>query len=240
MDQPITYTRKKYGIIIWATVRWTSGVECMDTNNELKVLEWEQVNTTGTVEITGINQTVIDRSKIENILKYMSNISNMEFGNYKINLKTRLYEVPIDHTAYIRIVKEKLHVYIVGDTYRAVRYQVDTKDGNKVRVHNNFTVDASKSNDPNIQDQSGLQFEWSCRVVSKSPSELVGSDLKCKSLIFVKMVGETGSVLRLSTSGFVISTTYEFRVKMTSAGESEMYVQKIEFVPGSPPELILK
>lgn len=242
LDQPTTYHRKKDGIILSATVRWNSGTECADTNNALEPLKWEQVKITGNgvssvTKSTDINQRTIDWKKPE-ILKY--NMSNMEFGDYKIILKTRLYQVPTDHTAFIRVVKEKLYVYIVGDIYRGVAHQIDQKNGDEtIRVSNNFTVDASKSKDPNIEDQSGLQFEWSCRVLNKSTSDVLGPDSKCNSSSF-EAIGGTEKVLHLSTDGFAVSTTYEFRVNMTSDGVSIAFIQKIKFVPGNPPELILR
>ena len=236
-DQPTTYTRKDSGIVLLATVFWNQDPKCRGVNKELELMEWEQTKSGTKAEgyINTISEEKIDRSGPDFVLNYT--MTSMSFGDYQIVLRTRLYKVAVNYTAHIRIVKEDLYVYIVGDMYRGVRYEVDQVNGDKVeRVFNNFTVDGSKSKDPNIKDQSGLQFSWSCRRLTTG--EFEDKPYKCNSSEF-EQLNDTGNVLQMSTKDFARNLTYEFHINVSSDGVAASYFQKVEILPGNPPEIIL-
>ena len=129
-----------------------------------------------------------------------------EFGYHVIGIFVRKDAMTVNWTSHIEILRKDLHVYIIGDAYRTVPYAVNTTNGNKtLRIKNNFTLDASESNDPNfINNQSMITFEWSCRIVNMTyDAQINASDKSCHSSDFVPLkdhivLKNDQSVLKLS------------------------------------------
>ena len=173
-----------------------------------------------------------------------------EFGYHMIGIFVKKYALTVHSTSHIEILRKHLHVYIIGDTYRVVPYKVERRGGNstgKIRLDNNFTLDASESNDPNFVDQSLNTFEWKCRIANITSSAAQFHVLKkpCNKRDFVTLenfiIFKDGlRALNLSTKHFVEGLAYDFQVNMTSDGVSATYIQTIEFVKGAPPNIILR
>ena len=240
--EPTLYNWQKSGVVLTVTILWNQKTNCADANKKLEILKWEQkrIDLSG-VHVVNLNNTEINRTLPEVVLQYP--MTDMSFGYHLITLKTKLHEVDKDYTAHIRVIRQPLYVYIVGDKYRSVPYNVIEKKGDEfVKVNNIFTLDASKSKDPNLEDQSGLKFSWTCRKVPPINGSLPKDATKwCESEQFETLEkGDSKSLLNMTTERFLIGSSYEFNVTVKSMENSLSYVQKIEMVRGNPPEILLK